>query len=288
MNTKKCLICKRSNNTLHWHTDSDNGNIWVWCNGRCQRGYGLREYCHVAGVDLNDFLKQDFDFTEAAPNEVSRLDWPNSYIPLSDPRAEEGVAYIKGRGLQPKGDMYYDLKGKSIVFPYYFGSTFVGAQLRLLEPWVNEKGDTVKMLTLPGSRTGLLFYNWNQEAFITEVKGIVLCEGAFNVLSLQQSLDKLYGGVLKNPWKIVATSGCGTTQHQKDKIKELKEAGIKVVCAFDSDEPGIEGLKKLKEEHLLTHYALVDDTNLDWNDKLKELGNIDLAQYFLSRIKKID
>lgn len=287
MNTKKCLICKRTNNTLHWHTDPETGSIWVWCNGKCQRGYGLREYCHTAGIDLQDFLQLDFDFTESAPNEVTRQEWPNHYIPLSDPRAEEGVAYVKGRGLEPKGDMYYDLNGKSIVFPYYFGSTFVGAQMRLLEPWVNEDGDEVKMLTMPGSRTGLLFYNWNQEAFLTEIKGVVLCEGAFNVLALQQSLDKVYGGVLKNPWKVVATSGCGTTQHQKDKIKELKDVGLKVVCAFDSDEPGIKGLKRLSDGGLLTHYAIVDDTDLDWNDLLVKMGHEKLAEYFIGRIKKV-
>lgn len=287
MNSKQCLICKRSNNTLHWHKDTESGNVWCWCNGKCQRGYGLRDYCHTADIDLNEFLKADFDFTEAAPNEVSRLDWPSHFIPLSDPRAEEGVAYIKSRGLELKGDMYFDMKQKSIVFPYYFGSTFVGAQTRLIEPWVKEDGDVVKMLTLPGSRTGLLFYNWNQEVFITEIKGVVVCEGAFNTLALQQSLDKMYGGVVKNPWKVVASSGCGTTSHQMDKLKELKEAGIKIVCAFDSDEPGIKGLKRLIDEDIVTHYALVDDTALDWNDKLQELGNDEFAKYFINRIKKI-
>lgn len=287
MNTKQCLICQRPNNTLHWHTDAETGNIWVYCVGKCQRGYGLREYCHLGGVDLNEFLKGDFDFTEAPSNEVSRLEWPSTYIPMSDPRAEEGVAYIKSRGLELKGDMYFDMKQKAIVFPYYFGSTFVGAQSRLIEPWVNSEDEEVKMLTMPGSRLGLLFYNWNQEAFITEVKGLIVCEGAFNVLAIQQSLDKMYGGVTKNPWKIVATSGCGSTAHQIEKIKSLKDAGIKVVVAFDSDEPGLKGLKKFIKEEAVTHHALVDDDELDWNDKLIELGHEGLAQYFLSRIKKV-
>jgi len=287
MNTKKCLICKRSNDTIHYHKDPDTGSLWLWCNGKCQRGYGLREYCHIAGVDFAEFLKGDFDFNEAPPNEVTRLEWPNHYIPLSDPRAEEGIEYVKSRGLDPKGDMYYDLKGRSIVFPYYYGGTFVGAQTRLLNPWINEDGDEVKILTLPGSRLGLLFYGWNQDPFITNVKGLIVCEGAFNVLALQQSLDKMYGGVLKNPWKAVATSGCGTTSHQLEKIKELKEAGIKIVVAFDSDEPGLKGLKKFVKEEAATHYALVDDTELDWNDKLKKLGHEGLAKYFMSRIKSI-
>ncbi len=287
MNTKKCLICKRNNDTLHWHSDTDTGNIWTWCNGKCQRGYGLREYCYIAGIDLQLFLKADFNFTESAPNEVSRLEWPSHFIPLSDPRAEEGVSYIKSRGLELKGDMYFDIHQKSVIFPYYFKSTFVGAQSRLIEPWINEDGDEVKILTLPGSRLGLLFYNWNQDAFITEVKGLVVCEGSFNALALQQSLDNLYGGVLKNPWKVVATSGCGTTSHQMDKLKELKDAGIKIVAAFDSDEAGLKGLKGLVDEKIITHYSLVEDTELDWNDKLKDLGHEGLAKYFLSRISTV-
>jgi len=285
MNTKKCLICKRLNDTLHWHTDADNGSIWCWCNGRCQRGYSLRSYCYTAGVDLNEFLKGDFNFTEAQPNEVSKLDWPAHYLPLSDPRAQKGVDYIKSRGLELRGDMYYDTERDGIVFPYYFENVFVGAQTRLITPWVRD-GDEVKVLTLPGTRLGLVFYNWNQSSFVTDVRGIVLCEGAFNTLAIQQSLDVLYGGVLKNPWKVVATSGCGTTTHQIDKIRELKEAGIKVVCAFDSDEPGLKGLAKLKKEDILTHYALVEDTELDWNDVLNEKKE-EFAQFFLGSIKAI-
>ena len=36
---------------------------------------------------------------------------------------------------------------------------FVGAQTRLLKPWVNKDGDVTKVLTLPGTRLGLVFYN---------------------------------------------------------------------------------------------------------------------------------
>lgn len=287
MNTKHCQICKRSNRTLHWHSDTDNGNIWVYCVGKCQRGYSLRSYCYEAGLNLVEFLKQDFNFTESTPNEVSRLDWPASYIPMCDSRAKKGVDYIESRGLEIRGDMYYDIEKEAIVFPYYWNNHFVGAQTRLLTSWKNDDGDEVKILTMPGSRLGLLFYNWNQGAFITDVKGVIVCEGAFNTLALQQSLDKMYGGIIKNPWKVVATSGCGTTSHQMEKLKELKEAGIKVICAFDSDEPGMKGLKKLNKENVITHYALVDDTASDWNDKLQELGFEGLAKYFISNIKSV-
>lgn len=285
MNTKKCLICKRHNDTLHWHKDKDNGSIWVYCIGSCQRGYSLRSYCYEAGVNLTEFLKGDFDLIEAQPNEVNKLDWPPHFVPMSDPRAKKGVEYVKSRGLNLKGDMYYDTEREAIVFPYYYENVFVGAQTRLITPWERD-GDKVKVLTLPGTRLGLVFYNWNQSAFVTDVKGIILCEGAFNVLAIQQSLDELYGGVLKNPWKAVATSGCGTTKHQIEKIKELKEAGIKIVCAFDSDEPGLKGLTKLKKAEAITHYALTADSSVDWNDELTERSE-SFAQYFLNKITKV-
>jgi DNA primase len=286
VDNKRCLICSRPRDTLYWHIDDDNGNIWVYCTGRCQRGYSLFEYVHLAGIELSEFLKGDFEFNETKPNEVNKLDWPSNFIPLSDPRAKKGVEYIKSRGLNLRGDMYYDMERSAIVFPYYYGSVFVGAQTRLLTSWINEEGEETKILTMPGTRLGLVFYNWNQEPFMTDVKGVVICEGAFNVLAIQQSLDKLYGSTLKNPWKVVATSGCGTTTHQLEKIKELKDAGIKIVVAFDSDEAGIKGLKKFINEDAATHYALVEDMSKDWNDMLKDMGN-DFANYFMSRVTPV-
>ena len=34
-NTKKCAICKRTNNTLHWHRDEDTGSICEWRENSC-------------------------------------------------------------------------------------------------------------------------------------------------------------------------------------------------------------------------------------------------------------
>lgn len=284
MNSKKCLICKRPNDTVHWHSDAETGAIWCWCCGRCQRGYSLQDYCHTAGIEVKDFLKGEFDFTESKPNEVSKLDWPSHFIALSDPRAKVGVEYIKSRGLDVRGDMYFDTEREAIVFPYYYDSVFVGAQTRLINPW-NRDGEEVKILTLPGTRLGLVFYNWNQNAFVTNIQGVIVCEGAFNAISLQQSLDKFYGGVLKNPWKAVATSGCGTTRHQLDKIIELKNAGIKIVVAFDSDEAGLKGVSKFVKENAATHYCLTGDSVIDWNNLLRDHGHDYLAKFFLKNIK---
>lgn len=287
MNTKKCLICKKSNDTVHWHTDPDSNAIWCWCNGPCQRGYSLIDYCKYAGVELKDFLQGDFTFKEAQSNEISRLEWPKTYVSLSDPRAQAGVDYVNSRGLDIKGDMYYDTDREAIVFPYYFGNTFVGAQTRLLKPWIDKDGEETKVLTLPGTRLGLVFYNWNQEAFVTNIKAIVVCEGAFNAMSIQQALNNMYGGVLKNPFKVVATSGCGTSQHQMDKLKEMKEAGKKIIIAFDSDAPGMKGLSKMIKNEVATHYSITEHDDIDWNDILGTQSHEELARIFMKNIKPI-
>src|ERR1035437_3234681 len=135
INNKKCLVCNLGlrNDVLNWHIDSDDGSIWCWC-CKCNRGYSIRSYCFQAGISLPEFLKGDFDFKEAIPNEVNVMEWPARYIPLSDTRAEEGVNYICSRGLTPEGDMYYDVERNGIVFPYYFENHFCGAQTRFVVP----------------------------------------------------------------------------------------------------------------------------------------------------------
>ena len=97
----------------------------------------------------------------------------------------------------------------------------------------------------------------------------------------------MYGSILKNPFKVVATSGCGTTKYQLDTFKELKDADKKIIIAFDSDEPGLKGLSKFTKNDIGTHYCLTNDSNIDWNDLLVELGPIGLAKYFLDNIMEI-
>ena len=289
INTKKCLICKggRKNDCLHWHVDCDTGDIWVWCQGKCQRGYSIYAYCHEAGISLRDFLKGEFDFKEARPNEVNRMDFPDQFITLSDPRARPAIDYIRGRNLKIEGDMYYDMESQGVVFPYYFYDTFVGAQVRFMKPRVNEDGEEWKITTLPGTRLGLLFYGWNQGKFITDIKGIIITEGAFNALSIYQSLNEVYDGVINNPWKVVAVSGAGGSKHHIETVKELKDQGFKVILAPDSDEAGLKMLKKFNAGNAITHYAFTNDGDVDWNDMLKKLGHKDFAKYFLKRIKKV-
>jgi 5S rRNA maturation endonuclease (ribonuclease M5) len=286
MRTKRCLICKSDHDTLYWHVDVDTGDIWCYCN-KCATGYGLWYYCHKAGISLAEFLKNDFEFEQARPNEVNRLEWPRSFIPLSNPAAIKGVEYIRSRGLQIEGvDAYYDTEQEGIVFPLYYGDVFAGAQVRFIVPRTLEDGKEWKITTLPGSRLGLLFYGWNQEQFMTDIKAIVVTEGAFNAIALQQTLDKMYGGMLKNPFKVVAANGSGATKHQIEVIKELKDAGKTIIVAPDSDEAGLKMLKKFNEFNAMTHYALTGDSDKDWNNCAKELGD-GLANFFLKNIKSI-
>ena len=97
ISTKKCLICKggRKNDCLYWHIDEDTGSIWVWCSGKCNRAYSIYSYCYNAGISLSEFLKQDFDFQEARPNEVNKIEFPTWFLTLSDPRSKPAIDYIK-------------------------------------------------------------------------------------------------------------------------------------------------------------------------------------------------
>jgi hypothetical protein len=287
-NYKKCLICKggKKNDCLMWHEDSDTGEIWVWCQGKCQRGYSIYEYCHIAGVELKEFLALDLKFQEAKAYEVNRMEWPRSFVPLFHKEAEEGIEYLASRGLKPTDNLFYDTSRQGIVLPYHLESSFVGAQIRFLHEKVNEDGDAWKITTLPGTRLGYLFYNWNQSPLLSHVKYVVVTEGAFNALSLQQALNAHYGGFLKNPFKCIANSGSGLSDHKMDVLKDLIEKGYKVIAAPDTDEAGEKLLGKFSDNGAATHFALVEEENRDWNDVLKDDGNL-LASYFARQIKPL-
>jgi len=214
------------------------------------------------------------------------MEWPARYVPLSDPRAEAGVKYVQSRGLLLAGDMYYDIERDGIVFPYYFGDHFCGAQTRFVTPRVHPGGEVQKMDTLPGTRLGLLFYGWNQSRFVGDVKTVVVTEGAFNAIAINQALNVVYGGIANNPWRAIACSGAGATKHHKEALKELKDQGIKIVIAPDTDEAGAAMLRKFNEAGAATHYAFTGETR-DWNEMLKALGHKEFAWYFLRNIKPI-
>ncbi len=284
-NVKRCVICLRNNNCLHWHRNPDNNKIWVYCVGKCKRGYSIEQYCYLTGLDQHTLENGNIEFEEAVPNEVRKMEWPSWYVPLSDTRAKVGEDYVKSRGLTLEGDMYFDYDDQGIVFPYYFQNIFVGAQTRFVEPKLID-GEYRKIDTVPGTRLGLLFYNWNQAPFVTNIKGIIVCEGAFNALSIQQSLNLAYGGVVNNPWKAVACSGANSTNHQIEAIGELKAAGMKIILAPDTDEAGLHMLARFSQAGVATHRALADE-GTDWNDKLKSTSHKEFAPWFLGRVTSL-
>jgi hypothetical protein len=184
--------------------------------------------------------------------------------------------------------MYYDVLRDGIVFPYYYDKFFVGAQTRFINPKTSVDGHVHKIDTMPGTRLGLLFYNWNSTLLSPQVKGIIVTEGAFNCKSIEQSLNKLYGSVLKNPWKCVAASGSGASKHQIEMMRELKDRGYKIVIAPDADLAGQNMCEKFIKAEAATHYAFPDDgNNQDWNDVFKELGKDGFSRYFLGRVRGV-
>lgn len=281
-----CLLCKPKNRTIYFHKNDD-GSIWLWCS-KCDRGYSLHQYCKLAGVNILEFLEGKFHFQEVRDSEVQVLSWPTSFIPLSDPRAAKGVEYIKSRGLNLSGDMYYDTEEEGIVFPYYFENHFCGAQIRFLQPRIKEDGEPWKITTLPGTRLGLLFYAWSQTRFMGNVKGVVVTEGAFNAISINQALNVVYGSVANNPWRAVACSGSGATEHHKSAIKSLKDQGIKTVIAPDTDDAGKKMWKKFVEADAATHYAFTRYPDKDWNDVLRELKYEEFAKFFINSIESCE
>lgn len=289
--SKKCLIClkntgKARNNTLYYHIDNEDNQMWMYCN-RCERGYAVQEYCQEANISLNDFLQQKFEIKESVPNEVQKVIWPNHFIPLFDPRAKPGVEYLASRGLNPADNLYYDIERNGIVFPHYYHQVFCGAQIRLIEPWVNEDGDLQKISTIFGTRTALLFYNWNQDGLPSSVKGVIVAEGALNALSIQQALYNLTGGILKCPYKIIATSGSGLSLHKLETLKELKDMGYSVCLAPDSDDGGMKMLEKAKKFDAITHFALTN-MKYDWNDILCSMSDSkEFVEFFKSQVIEI-
>ena len=294
-----CLICQPRNRTLYWHENTDEqvainlmkgrtgDKYWCYCN-KCDRAYSLSQYCEIADIDMGEFLTGDFHWQEAKPDTVEAMTWPHSFVPMSDPRAIAGVEYIKSRGLNVDGDMYYDLNEEGIVFPYYFENHFCGAQIRFIEQRVNEDGDIWKITTLPGTRLGLLFYGWNQSKLLAQVKGVIVCEGAFNALSIQQAFNQRYGGVSRCPWRVIACSGSGATELQREALKGLKDNGIKIVAAPDTDEAGMKMYQKLVESDCITHYAFTGDSDKDWNDILREKGHQEFAKFVLKCITPVN
>jgi hypothetical protein len=229
----------------------------------------------------------NIDFKEAVPGEVQKMEWPAWFLPLWDPRSKPGVDYLASRGLNIHDGVYYDGDSQGIVFPYFYDQVFVGAQIRFIEPRKFPDGSVQKIDTLPGSRLGLLFWQYNQTFIPSGVKNIVITEGAINAMSLQQAFQKTVSKELCSQFLFISTSGCNMSTHHVEAMKELKDRGYKVILAYDSDEAGIISLDKIKSKECVSHFSLSMDDELDWNDILIKKGPNVLVKTFLSNIRSI-
>lgn len=282
--TSHCIVCGKKHKCVYWHINDDS-TIWCYCCS-CGRSYDIYEYCKLGGISPKDLLKNHIEFGSRNDNEVTKLQWPSSYISLLDSRAEDGADYIKSRGLEIEGDIYYDTKSRGIVFPMYYDMYFCGAQIRLINPIRNEFGVATKMISMPGTRTSILVYNWNQLPFLMDIKGVIITEGAFNCLSIQQATNDRFGQY-ENPFKCIALSGSGASSHHQEIMRDLVDGGMKVIVAPDRDSAGIKMFEKFSNAKAITHYVFPEDGDGDWNDILKTLGKEEFVRYFLGRVKKI-
>lgn len=264
-NQRKCLICKRPRDTLYWHKDEM--SIWVYCSGICARIYSLYEYQTVANVHIKDIDLKSIEFEDALPSEVNTMEWPRNFHPITDSTSIDGMNYIKNvRKLSPTSNMFYCVDRKAIVLPYFFEHEFVGAQFRYVNKFIDSSGAERKIDTMPGTRLSLLFYNWDQNALMKNVKGVILTEGAFDAIAIQEASNKMYGSAFHNPWKVVATSGSNASAHKLETTKDLIKKGYKVVLAPDSDEAGVKMGSKFVDNYACTHLAYTGERGVDWND----------------------
>lgn len=273
---KKCVLCKQKQDTLYWHLTKAKDNLVVFCSGKCQRLYTIQEYAMYSGLPLKDILKdvKNTDFVDAKTDTILRMPFPNSFLNITHPEANPGKVYLQSRGLKYLGNWFYDSSRHGIALPYYYRGEFCGAQIRYINPKEN------KIVTVPGTRNSYLFYNWDQSPLYA-YKGLIVCEGAFNSISIEQSL--LARQI--HSFKCISLSGSNLSDYQAKVLFSIKEQKGKVVLCPDSDEAGMKLLKKGLMSQCITHYALTNEAK-DWNDKYKVLG-LDFLDYFQNQIRKV-
>ena len=283
--SKRCLTCRANHATLYYHRDKY-GTPWIYCN-KCSDSMDLEDYCLMHGINMpteEEVAKVVSD--DPNDRELHRLEWPKYFIPLWDKRSESGVEYLKSRCLEPSDGMFYDMQQDGIVLPYYYENTCVGAQVRFIRPREKD-GKTWKITTIPGTKLGKLFYGWNQAELPQSVKYLVITEGAFNAIALQQTFNRHYGGATKNPYRFAAASGSSIGSYRADVLRDEIERGKRVILAADPDQAGVKMLEEAIKDGCITHYTTSTTDGVDWNDILKQDGEDALKLEFLSNLRRV-
>lgn len=254
---KNCRICKANHATLYWNKHKD--GIKIYC-CKCGKLYTLKEYSLLSNIPEKDLLSEISDevFEENKDASIKEVILPPYLISLFNPASKEGRDYLNKRKINIYPDLLYDSKRNGIAQLLYKGDIVVGCQIRLIDVKENQP----KMISLKGTKKSISFFGWNGDfSNLIDVDVIFVTEGAFDSLSIKS--------VFKTNKKIkaIATLGCKVSKTQIEMLKQMKERNIKIICAFDGDEAGIEGRELLIKEKAIDYY--IDNEGLiDWNDML--------------------
>lgn len=283
--SKRCLSCRANHDTLYYHKDR-HGVPWIFCN-KCNDSIDLLDYCALHGIE-EPTEEEISRVVQDDPNdrELQHMDWPRTFIPLWDKDAKEGIEYLKSRKIEPTNGIYYDVARNGIVFPYYYENTCVGAQVRFIEPREKD-GKLWKITTVPGTKLGKLFYGWNQADLPQKVKYLVVTEGAFNAIALQQTFNRHYNGITNNPYRFIAASGSSIGDYRCEILRDEISNGKRVIIAADPDQAGIKMLEEAMRAYCVTHYSCPSKDEQDWNDILMQEGEDALLKEFINNLKRI-
>lgn len=285
--SKRCGICQAKHNTLYYHRNKQ-GVAWLFCN-KCGTGMDLDIYCDMLGIEIpSEEMLAKICHDDPSDQELIKMNWPKNFIPLWNKDAKEGIKYLESRKIKPTDGIFYDEDTNGIVFPYYYDSYCVGAQIRFIEPKVKDEVK-FKISTVPGTKLGKLFYGWNQLSLNPNIKYIIVTEGAFNSLALQQTLNSKYKSILSNPYKTIAVSGSSIGNHRAELLREKISEGYKVILSADLDAAGMKMMSKCCEEACITHYTFPENSGdkwNDWNDVLIQGGEDKVLELFTKNLKK--
>jgi len=181
-------------------------------------------------LDFSTFsLVSDDDFGEEFEDEIEEQVWTPDFLPIDDPMATKGAAYLAERGIPLDVAVEYRLrysrKERRVGFPIVQDGKMIGWQARTIvkdtKTWDEKKGkyfEGSKILTHcpSGGDSALMFSDR-----VTRGGHLVLCEGPVDAMKAH-----LCGGN-------VATMGKGVT---RAKLALIKNLGVKkVYLALDPD-----------------------------------------------------
>jgi hypothetical protein len=242
--SKRKMICPfpghlHANNTASFSIFFRDGVQWFKCHGNCGAQGDVIDfigYMHIPGydphetrmkIDALDLLERDTEVHFVIPEKevkLSKNEW-HRFLPIS----EEGLTYIKGRGLNETTLIKFKVgsMGKWLTFPCFEYGELVGIKLRN----TTDQGD--RFMALKGSRQGL----FNFDAVNLTSDPVLVLKGEIPCMLVEQ-----IGFLCCAP-----TGGEGSTAIA-NKIKSALQFAKKIVVG-DNDAPGRK-LGKIRAEML--------------------------------------